>query len=89
MYREDIVCSLQNIFARHFGKAEAFREENFGRPLTECFSFTALDLAHLYILVQEAFDVSVKGKLLNRGQLNTINGIVDIVQNAMNKKDSA
>ncbi len=79
MNREQAITKLKEIFSLNFNIENEFRKENYNQLLTKYFAFSAIDITYLYVLIEKKFNIKINSKLFNTYQLNSINGIIDVI----------
>lgn len=79
MNREQAITKLKEIFSLNFNIDNEFRKENYNQLLTKYFAFSAIDITYLYVLIEKKFNIKINSKLFNTYQLNSINGIIDVI----------
>lgn len=82
MTREEIIDRICNILHESF-QVNNITEEDYSRGLPSAFGLGPVSIVHLYILVQQSFEISIREQQLQNYGFNSINGICRIVADAL------
>ncbi|URZ07465.1 hypothetical protein [Clostridium felsineum] len=77
--REEIIKILNLIKPQQ----ELYSEENFDTPLTGKMLFSSVDMVYVFLEVQNHFGVKLQAKDFQNYKFNSINGITNVVANAL------